>query len=381
MKKVILTLCFCLFTANVFAIDAKEILEKSFTTSVCSYLNLESYEMQYEFFTMDNDKVEIKEVVSGSKKRLNGKAVDSKKGIATYVSIIDTETESYVSAKAVDTDGNVFFIDYKALKEKESSKTAAPSKLFPSEKERQLDSFNVVFSSNSGKNNDDYLIVVSVKDAANVRKAFKENSENAEIDDTDIEEFFLSLLSIFDMKYYVAKHEYLLNRSEIKISEDYIYEKISESEKYQDKSEAEKKQLAKETVDEMDAFGIHTYSNYKPIEGASKYYYPSLTHLEIPTQKIEGKPVQFDIKINYIKSLKSDDLPEDLFTPTNVKKGKGKIPKVFTHQHDIIKVLWREYKKEIWKNIQNSAKEQAKEEGKKVLKDGAKSVIRGFAGF
>jgi len=377
MKKIILSLLLCFAAANAFAaLSAEEVLKKSTDKDLLGNLSFQSYETEYEFVSAaDKDTVTtIKETVDGTKRRMESKTQNPKIDGYVYSSLITNDEATYVSVKYISSDKEIVFSDYKVVNDTGSvttyDKTAGNKFIY--------DSLNISFDSSSVANSKEYVINVSVKDPDKVRENVKNKMANKE--EVTVEELALYIMSDFDSKFFIDKNTLLSSSSKIQFSEESIYKSVSKSDEYKDKSEEEKRKIAKEMANKG-TFAEIVYSDYKNVEG-TKLFYPSETIMKSPLFADNYPDGVYGVfKTNYFKVLKAGEIDPSVFVPTNIKKGKGKVPKEFTQQPDIYGEMTKQMKKELIKSLKESIKESAKEEGKKMLKQGVGNVLKGLGGF
>ncbi|MCL1973022.1 MAG: hypothetical protein FWG57_08580 [Endomicrobia bacterium] len=376
MKKILLALLLCFAVSGVFAMTAEEVLRKSGEKDLLSNLNFKSYEVEYELVFGQGMSVIMRETVDGTNRRM-----EAKSGGYVHASFISTDEADYVSVKFISSEGEtVVFRDYQEAK---STSTVAPFNKKAAQQDYLYSHLNITFDPSHSQNKKEYVINMSVKDPEKIRKEIKRKRENKE--EVTPEEFALSILSLFDSKIFLDRNTLLTNVTQIKFAEEEIYRGVSESDEYKDKSEEEKRKIAKELADNAESFAKIIYSGYKQVEG-TKLFYPSEMTMQSPLlQEYYADGVYAIFKINSFKVLNSGEIGPSAFVPTNIKKGKGKVPKEFSMQPDIYGEMIKQMKREITKSLKEALKESVKEgvkEGAKdALKDGAKSVFKGLGKF
>jgi hypothetical protein len=241
------------------------------------------------------------------------------------------------------------------------------------------DSFNISFDANQAKNGKEYIINMIVKNSDEVEENFIKKTANKE--ETTSEEFALYILSKFESKIFMDKNTLLANTIQIKFAEEAIYKSVSKSDEYKDKSEEERRKIAKELANNSEAFTEIIYSGYEKAEGTNLFYPLEIIMKSPLFSEYHPDGIYCIIKTKSLKVFKPGEIDQSAFIVTNVKKGKGKVPKEFTQHPDIYGEMSKQIKKEIIKSFKESIKESVKEEGKKMIKDGVKNIFKGLGGF
>lgn len=383
MKRVLISLFLCFISVNAFAMNAEQVLRKAEGKDVNGSLDLYAYEVEYEhkpclIIEEAKDMVTtLKETVDGTNTRMEAKTFSSKMDGYLYYALITTLETTYVSNKYVSSEGTIVFNDYKVVNDTRSVATYDKN----ASKDYIYDSMNISFDPKQSKNTKEYVIDTSVKDAKKFREEFDKKSD----DEKTAEEFGLYILSHFDTKFFIDKKSLLLNSAQIRFAEESIYEGVSKSDEYKDLSEEERRKIAKEKATEAGSFAEIVYSDYKKVDGGDLYYPGEMIMKSPMFQEYNPEGIYYMIKTKSFKIFKKGEIDSSLFTPSNIKKGKGKVPKEFTQSANIYSGLMEQMKKEMIKSIKESVKEGIKEAGKEAVKESAKSVtksiFKGLGGF
>lgn len=418
MKKIVLSLLLCFAAVNAFALTAEEVYEKS---SESDLINLRSKSITYiieyqlnlemssssirnaveEEFNAFFRNLVYRHIVDGDKQRMDVTYTDPEKPDRIFrYSVIMLTDVSYVSVKVKDQNGERNFIDYKVLHSTEGlmdmqsvSSQAESGKISRQEQNAKkvqefedryakfLEHFEYTFDKDAAKSGKNYIVNHSVKDKKKVIKnAFDKKNKGEELSS---EESWLLLSALFNSQYTISKDRYLTQSKELLIDKeasDYAEELNKEKNKDKDKDKDKDKSSQQQKAQDENFTFKFTYSDYKSVEG-TKYMYPSFMSIKIEFGDLLCK---YAMLTREFRIVSSEDIAGE-FVPTNIKKGKGRLPSALTFNSvsagDIMREAKDEFMKSMRESIKESIKEAAKEEGKNMLKKGVKGAFKGLTGF